>query len=71
MVLCVETPYTEVGYGGLQIEDMVVVTEEGYRPLTHGEAIAGGPMSAQTLMRLRMHALRRAGRFGQLSRRLS
>ena len=37
---------------GAQIEDMVVVTEEGYRPLTHGEAIAGGPMSAQTLMRL-------------------
>jgi Xaa-Pro dipeptidase len=37
MVLCVETPYTEVGYGGLQIEDMVVVTEEGYRPLTHME----------------------------------
>jgi Xaa-Pro aminopeptidase len=37
MVLCVETPYIEVGYGGLQVEDMIVVTEAGYRPLTHLE----------------------------------
>jgi Xaa-Pro aminopeptidase len=28
MVLCVETPYYEIGFGGLQVEDMVVVTEE-------------------------------------------
>lgn len=35
MVLCVETPYTEVGFGGLQVEDMVVVTPNGYTPLTH------------------------------------
>jgi Xaa-Pro aminopeptidase len=35
MVLCVETPYTEVGLGGLQVEDMVVVTPDGYRFLTH------------------------------------
>lgn len=35
MVLCVETPYSEVGYGGLQIEEMLVVTENGYDLLTH------------------------------------
>ena len=35
MVLCVETPYTEVGFGGLQVEDMIVVTEDGYSLLTH------------------------------------
>jgi Xaa-Pro dipeptidase len=28
MVLCVETPYYEIGFGGLQVEDMVLVTEE-------------------------------------------
>ena len=35
MVICVETPYSEVGYGGLQVEDMLVVTETGYRLLSH------------------------------------
>jgi Xaa-Pro dipeptidase len=34
MVLCVETPYYELGFGGLQVEDMVVVTDSGYEPLT-------------------------------------
>ena len=37
MVQFVVTPYTEIGYGGLQIEDMIVVTEDGYRLLTHME----------------------------------
>jgi Xaa-Pro aminopeptidase len=37
MVLCLETPWTEVGYGGLQVEDMLVVTEDGYRRLSHTE----------------------------------
>ncbi len=37
MVLCVETPYTEMGFGGLQVEDMLVVTPAGYRLLTHTE----------------------------------
>jgi Xaa-Pro aminopeptidase len=35
MVLCVETPYVEVGFGALQVEDMLVVTPDGYRLLTH------------------------------------
>jgi Xaa-Pro aminopeptidase len=35
MVLCVETPYLELGFGGLQVEDMVVITQAGFRPLTH------------------------------------
>lgn len=34
MVLCVETPYYEFGFGGVQIEDMVVVTETGWQPLS-------------------------------------
>jgi Xaa-Pro dipeptidase len=34
-VLCVETPYYELGFGGLQVEDMVVVTDTGYETLTH------------------------------------
>ncbi|MCL4561960.1 MAG: Xaa-Pro peptidase family protein [Chloroflexi bacterium] len=37
MVLCVETPYVELGFGGLHPEDMLVVTEDGYRLLTHSE----------------------------------
>jgi Xaa-Pro aminopeptidase len=34
-VICVETPYYELGFCGLQVEDMVVVSEDGYEPLTH------------------------------------
>lgn len=34
MVLEVETPYYELGMGGLQVEDTVVVTEEGCRVVT-------------------------------------
>ena len=34
MVLCVETPYYELGWGSVQVEDMIVVTGDGYRRLT-------------------------------------
>jgi Xaa-Pro aminopeptidase len=33
MVLSVETPYYELGFGGLQVEDMVVVTRTGLESL--------------------------------------
>jgi Xaa-Pro dipeptidase len=33
MVLSVETPYYELGFGGLQLEDMVLVTREGLESL--------------------------------------
>ena len=34
MVICVETPYYELGLAGLQIEDIIVVTENGFECLT-------------------------------------
>jgi len=34
MVLEVETPYYELGFGGLQVEDTILVTDDGYRRLT-------------------------------------
>ncbi|MDR7523425.1 MAG: Xaa-Pro peptidase family protein [Armatimonadota bacterium] len=37
MVLEVETPYYEVGFGGLQVEDTVLVTDDGCRLLTVGD----------------------------------
>ncbi|NIA68198.1 aminopeptidase P family protein [Pelagibius litoralis] len=33
MVLCVETPYYELGFGGLQVENMVVVRADGIQSL--------------------------------------
>ncbi|WP_281354917.1 M24 family metallopeptidase [Chelativorans xinjiangense] len=33
MVLCVETPYYELGFGGLQVEDMAVVRQDGLESL--------------------------------------
>ncbi len=35
MVLCVEAPYVELGFGCLHVEDMLLVTTDGYRLLTH------------------------------------
>jgi Xaa-Pro aminopeptidase len=34
MVFCVETPYYEWGWGGMQVEDLVEITETGHRVLT-------------------------------------
>ena len=30
MVFCVETPYYEIGWGGMMVEDTAIVTKEGY-----------------------------------------
>jgi Xaa-Pro dipeptidase len=44
MALCVETPYYELGFGGLQVEDMVRVTHDGWEPLSrlHRELVEIG-----------------------------
>lgn len=34
MVLCVETPFYELGWGGMMVEDTVIVTETGHELLT-------------------------------------
>jgi Xaa-Pro aminopeptidase len=34
MVLCIETPYYELGWAGIQVEDTIAVTNEGYRFLS-------------------------------------
>lgn len=34
MVLCVETPYYEIGWGGMMVEDTVIVTDTGCELLT-------------------------------------
>lgn len=34
MCLCVETPYYRIGWGGMMIEDTILVTREGYEPIT-------------------------------------
>ena len=31
MVFCLETPYYEIGWGGLLVEDTVVITKDGAR----------------------------------------
>ena len=35
MVLCVETPYYEIGWGGMMVEDMIVIRQAGNECLTH------------------------------------
>ncbi len=37
MVVNVETPYYELGFGGVQVEDTLVVTKNGYRLLTKAD----------------------------------
>ncbi len=34
MVLCVETPYYELGWGGMMVEDIIVIREDGNECLT-------------------------------------
>jgi Xaa-Pro aminopeptidase len=34
MTLCLETPYYEIGWGGMMVEDTIVVTDSGYELLT-------------------------------------
>jgi len=34
MTVCVETPYYELGFGGLQVEDEILVTKRGFKMLT-------------------------------------
>ena len=29
MVICIETPYYEIGWGGIQLEDTMLVTDKG------------------------------------------
>lgn len=33
MVICLETPYYELGFGGLQVEDMIRVTRDGFESM--------------------------------------
>jgi Xaa-Pro dipeptidase len=35
MVLCVETPYYQIGWGGMMVEDMIVIRPNGNECLTH------------------------------------
>jgi len=35
MVLCVETPYYQIGWGGMMVEDMIVIRPDGNECLTH------------------------------------
>lgn len=37
MVFCVETPYYEIGWGGMMVEDTVVVTDEGVERLNRSD----------------------------------
>jgi Xaa-Pro aminopeptidase len=34
MCFCLETPYYQLGWGGMMVEDTIVVTETGYEPIT-------------------------------------
>ncbi len=34
MCLCVETPFYEIGWGGMMLEDTILVSDDGYEPIT-------------------------------------
>jgi Xaa-Pro aminopeptidase len=35
MVICIETPYYEIGWGGMNCENEVIVREDGCEPITN------------------------------------
>ena len=37
MTFCFETPYCEVGWGGMMVEDLVLITDRGLRVLTDAD----------------------------------
>ncbi|MDH3398077.1 MAG: aminopeptidase P family protein, partial [Acidimicrobiia bacterium] len=37
MVLCFETPFYEIGWGGMMVEDTVVITADGNQRLNHSD----------------------------------
>nr|WP_246211007.1 Xaa-Pro peptidase family protein [Phytoactinopolyspora alkaliphila] len=37
MTFCFETPYYQLGWGGMMVEDTVVITDSGYELLTHSD----------------------------------
>ena len=37
MVVCLETPFYELGWGGMMVEDTIVVTGGGHRMLTRSD----------------------------------
>ena len=37
MTFCFETPYYEVGWGGMMVEDLVLITDGGLRVLTDAD----------------------------------
>lgn len=46
MVLCLETPYYELGWGGMMVEDTVIVTAEGCERLTPSSRLLCQPSMA-------------------------
>jgi len=35
MAFCIETPYYELGWGGMMVEDTAIITENGHELLTN------------------------------------
>jgi Xaa-Pro aminopeptidase len=41
MVFCVETPYYEIGWGGMMVEDTAIITQDGHELLTNSSRLLG------------------------------